>query len=59
MARKAKADNVSVMLAPNSLIPFDDPRIPYPSVLSSYKMDGNRCFIRSDGAILTRNMLPL
>lgn len=58
MARKAKADTRSVMLAPNSLIPFDDPRIPYPHVLSSFKMDGNRCFIRHDGAILTRSLIP-
>lgn len=58
MARKAKEDTKQVMLAPNALIPFDDARIPYPNMLGSYKLDGNRCFIRHDGAILTRNMLP-
>jgi hypothetical protein len=58
MTRKQKVDTKQVMLAPNGLIPFGDKRIPYPDMLGSYKLDGNRCFIRHDGAILTRNMLP-
>lgn len=57
MARKKQEDSKSVMLAPNGLISFDDERIPYPDVLGSYKFDGNRCFVRYDGAILTRHML--
>jgi ATP-dependent DNA ligase len=59
MPRKAKSDDKSVQLAPNKLIPFDDPRIPYPEVLASRKFDGLRCFVRYDGAILSRSMIPL
>jgi len=55
MARKEKKDTRSVMLAPNSMIPFDDPRIEYP-IFASNKLDGNRCFVRS-GDLLTRHML--
>lgn len=57
MARKAKADTKSVMLAPNALIPFDDSRIPYPRVYGSTKKNGLRCFCRA-GDFLSRAMLP-
>lgn len=57
MARKAKLDTRSVMLAPNKMVPFDHPHIPYPRVVGSLKFDGNRNFNRA-GVNLTRNMLP-
>lgn len=55
MAREAKADNKSVMLAPNKQVPFDHKHVVYP-LYGSWKFDGHRTFVRA-GDLLTRHML--
>jgi ATP-dependent DNA ligase len=56
--RKQKQETKSVMLAPNKIIPLEDPRITYATgIVGALKYDGNRNFCRDDGTMLTRNML--